>query len=81
VLAARLADGGLQPPRFGGKDAAAQLGDLVVAPPLVVLLGRGPLVRLDDQLLVEQTLQQRVERPAAQPDQPSVRVSTSRMMP
>ena len=69
MLAARLADRGLQPPRLGGQDAAAQIGNLVVAPPLVVLLGRRTVIGLDDQILVEQPLEQRVERSAAQPDQ------------
>src|SRR5262249_37309388 len=62
-LAARELQGLLEPPRFGTGDVGAERGELV--PPAAGIAARP---RLFDQALVEQPLDDAVERSGAEPD-------------
>src|SRR3954471_23035293 len=69
ALAAGFGDRRFEPPRFRGQHRAPEIRQQVVTAALVILFGGRTIVRLDNQRLVEQALEQRVERSAAQPDQ------------
>ena len=54
--------------RFFRRGAPPRLGQAVVAPPLIVIVGVRPLGQLFDQPFVEQPLDRRIERAGAEAD-------------
>src|SRR4051794_35649287 len=60
ALAPCFGDRRFEPPRFRRQHRAPEIRQQVVTATLVVFLGRRAIVRLDDQRLVEQALEQRV---------------------
>ena len=50
------------------RDQAAEVGDPVIPPPLIVQRRIGALVGFDDDALLDETADQRIERPGAEPD-------------
>jgi hypothetical protein len=69
VLAAGLADGGLQAPRLRREHRAAEFRDRVIPPPLVIVFRIGPVGGFQDEPLGQQAVEERVKRAAAQADQ------------
>src|SRR5262249_39489755 len=57
-----------QPARLRARRRLSERRDPVIAPPLVVHLGGGPLARLLDQALLEHPLDRAVQRPRPEPD-------------
>ena len=70
LLPARFAQQHLEPARFRFDHRPAERREPVILPPAVVVFRRRPGRGFFDQPGVEQPLQQRVERPGAQLDQP-----------
>src|SRR5688572_31336473 len=58
----------VQPVRFGTSDRPAEGGDAVIPPALIIELRGRPLIDLDDEIVVQHSLDGAVERARAQSD-------------